>query len=410
MAPAVVDQLEAVEVDEEHRHLGAGPGRPGQGLAEAFGHQHPVGEPGEGVMDGLVGQLELCLLALAHVAYGRRDQHALLGPQRREADLDRELAAVGPAGVEVEFGPHGPGVEVGGVPPPVEGVAILEPVGEEELDGLADELVATPAEQLLRLAVDEDDAPVAVGDHDAVWCRLEQIPELLFLLLEHLGPVVDQRHGVAPPAQQHLHQGGDQQGGDEPVTEEQPWSLAGQRAHQRPVRRHDDQPALGAELHGVVHRAPRDGQGPGGQHDLIGLGPGAGVQHRLDLAERLRGGEPAALTGRGQDGLAVDHRAARSGVDPQGPADPALAGRSREDGGDGDPVAVSRPADHGGRLHAQLLARREARPPGGDHHEAAGLFPDQGHRAGSGGDGGVPSGRRAEHVRVAVGGVGHGGQ
>ena len=180
VTPAVVDQLETVEVDEQHRHLAARPAGAGQGLVEPLGQQHAVGQPGQGVVDGLVGQLELGQLALAHVPHRRRHPHPLLRPQRGEADLDGELRAVGPAGVEVEVGAHRPQFEIRRrVGLAVNEVTSPEALGQQHLHRLPDEMVPAPAEQLLRLAVDQHDPPVPVDDDDAVGGRLQQIAELL---------------------------------------------------------------------------------------------------------------------------------------------------------------------------------------------------------------------------------------
>ena len=56
VAPDVVDALELVEVDEEHR---GGPGLPGQRVLEAVEEQGAVGQPGEGVVQRGPAQLVL---------------------------------------------------------------------------------------------------------------------------------------------------------------------------------------------------------------------------------------------------------------------------------------------------------------------------------------------------------------
>src|SRR5690242_6331746 len=63
MAVAVVDQLEVVEVEEQHRYLAAAPG---EGVREPIHEQHAIREAGEGVVEGLV--LEL-LLQLPELPY-----------------------------------------------------------------------------------------------------------------------------------------------------------------------------------------------------------------------------------------------------------------------------------------------------------------------------------------------------
>ena len=50
VAQAVVDDLEAVEVEEQDRHGGPMTGRPRQGLVELLDEQNPVGQPGEGIV------------------------------------------------------------------------------------------------------------------------------------------------------------------------------------------------------------------------------------------------------------------------------------------------------------------------------------------------------------------------
>ena len=73
VAQAVVDELEVVEVQEQHGQRRQRPRRPGQGVLEAVPEQGPVGQPAQGVVEGLVLQLLLQALALGHVAQGEHD-------------------------------------------------------------------------------------------------------------------------------------------------------------------------------------------------------------------------------------------------------------------------------------------------------------------------------------------------
>src|SRR5689334_10065841 len=75
-------------------------------------------------------------------------------------------------------------------------VPVAEPLGQQHLDRLADELLPVPAEERLGLAVDEHDAPVPVDDDHAVGGRLEQVPELFL----HPAPVGDVLGGPPEPA------------------------------------------------------------------------------------------------------------------------------------------------------------------------------------------------------------------
>ena len=56
VAEAVVDELEAVEVEEHHGHVVSAPRRPAQGHLEAVHEELAVGQAGERVVDGGVGQ------------------------------------------------------------------------------------------------------------------------------------------------------------------------------------------------------------------------------------------------------------------------------------------------------------------------------------------------------------------
>jgi hypothetical protein len=94
--------------------------------------------------------------------------------QRAEADLDRKLGAVVAASVELEVGAHLARPRIGHVPRAVREVDAAEALGDEELDGAAEQLAAVVAEELLGAPVDKADATLGVGEHDRVGCRIEQ--------------------------------------------------------------------------------------------------------------------------------------------------------------------------------------------------------------------------------------------
>ena len=86
MAPAVVDDLEAVEVEEEDRVLGAVDGLAGERLRDARGEESAVRQPGERVVVGLVAEL---LLQLGHLRQRALEpsvleQHARVARERLE--------------------------------------------------------------------------------------------------------------------------------------------------------------------------------------------------------------------------------------------------------------------------------------------------------------------------------------
>ena len=77
VAQAVVDRLEAVEVEEENRAGLLAALDPGQRQAQAIEEERSVGKVGQGVVRGLAGELELGALALDGVADGPPQQVAV---------------------------------------------------------------------------------------------------------------------------------------------------------------------------------------------------------------------------------------------------------------------------------------------------------------------------------------------
>ncbi len=59
VAETVVDGLEIVEVEEQHRHHPTGATAPLHGVLHSLGEQHPVGQLGQGIVEGLVPEFLL---------------------------------------------------------------------------------------------------------------------------------------------------------------------------------------------------------------------------------------------------------------------------------------------------------------------------------------------------------------
>ena len=78
VSQAVVDHLEIIEINEQQGELAVGPAGKDDALGEPVLGQIAVGQPGQGVVGGLVGQLFLILLALGDVVL--------------DADVVRDLA------------------------------------------------------------------------------------------------------------------------------------------------------------------------------------------------------------------------------------------------------------------------------------------------------------------------------
>src|SRR3954468_17886003 len=99
--------------------------------------------------------------------------HAPVGGDGGERDLTRELAAVLPAGVEVEARPHRPRTGRVEVVLAVIHVTGPEPVRHQRLDRPAHQLSPSVSEDRLRAGVDELDLAVLVHAHHRVRGELE---------------------------------------------------------------------------------------------------------------------------------------------------------------------------------------------------------------------------------------------
>jgi hypothetical protein len=147
------------------------------------------------------GELLFGPLLLADVAHGGRDEHALVGLERAEADLDRELAPIPPKSVELELCTHRTDARRREVPRPVRGMTGTEPLRHQHLLGLADQLFGVVAEQILGARVHELDRTVGIDDHHRIRRGLEQPAE----------------HRIRTPALGHVardHRGADRRAGD----------------------------------------------------------------------------------------------------------------------------------------------------------------------------------------------------
>ena len=97
VAELVVDQLEIVEVDEQNPHGALGPADPGQRVLHPVAHEHPVGGPGQGVVDDLVGELDTqCPFGLVQPGVGHGDG-GVLGEQRHGPKVVLAVDVVGRA-------------------------------------------------------------------------------------------------------------------------------------------------------------------------------------------------------------------------------------------------------------------------------------------------------------------------
>ena len=151
-------------------------------LAEAF---HPLGlvqlrfQPAAfGVGPEAFG-LGLRFDPVGGVANGGGDERSLAGGDSGQGDVRREGGAVATAPGQLKPGAHRPGrgPGIGHVVVPVPGVKGPGVVGDQHLDGLADQLVAVVPEQPLGLRVHQRDPAVGFDAHHGVGRCFQQSGE-----------------------------------------------------------------------------------------------------------------------------------------------------------------------------------------------------------------------------------------
>ena len=94
MAERVVHGLEVVEVGEEDRHRAVAARLPGERVRDTVAEEGAVGEAGQRVVEGLVLELHLELLAQRDVVDERTEVDVVAGPHRPDGQLGQELVAV----------------------------------------------------------------------------------------------------------------------------------------------------------------------------------------------------------------------------------------------------------------------------------------------------------------------------
>ena len=155
MAQAIVDQLEAVQVQKEQGQAAAFAHGLLQGLLQAVHQQHAVGQSGEGVVPGLAPHGVLGLAAAGDVAHG--------------GHVGR-LALV-KAGPRAGFHEHGLAGQAGALQLQHAAAVLLFleallVLGDEEAEKVgAQQLALAPAEDGFEAAVDREDGAVDMDGH-----------------------------------------------------------------------------------------------------------------------------------------------------------------------------------------------------------------------------------------------------
>ena len=177
-------QLEFAAISAEHEQLaGVAFEHRRQQLRRSLHHPLEM-QFGEGLLAEAAHRLlvahllERCLAAVGgrHVAHvGGRDRRALLVLEGRQADLDRELAAVAPLPGQAHADTHRPRIGVRHEVGAVLVVHSTEALRHQRLQRQAHHAAFVVAEHGLGASVHANDAAARIDDHDAVRRCLDQL-------------------------------------------------------------------------------------------------------------------------------------------------------------------------------------------------------------------------------------------
>ena len=203
---AVVDRLEVVEIQEQdgQRRL-AQPAGAIERVLDPIGEERPVGEPGQRIVQRLVAQLCLELLAGRDVVDEGVETDRSTALRRPDRELHRELVAVAMDRIQLHPSRQDASLARLGVPAQSLAVGCTLLLRDDELRQLdADRLGTRPSEGHLCLVVPVLDRPGAIDGHEGIARRLDDHALLLLagdqrLLRELGGRDVDQQpleHGM----------------------------------------------------------------------------------------------------------------------------------------------------------------------------------------------------------------------
>ena len=315
VAERVVDFLEAVEIEQQHRHRLVRTPRRVDRLRDAVVEQGPVRQAGQGVVQGHALQLGMLRLALRDVAQHRDADPARVDLHAAQRDVDRNAAAVVAQRHELAR------------------AAVLRPRGERPMmlvrqqpgHGLADQLGRRPPEHALGGAVAGEHGTTRLEGHDRIEAAVDQ-------LAGH--PVVDRQRGRLParPPRPALrlaqHRAGERQHQPEP-------GGGGVEHDRRPRLQQHRKADQGRDRPGEQREPARPGeaheQRPEQHHEQRAAErdrPAADMAERPVLAQGLEG---ERLDDRSRQGPVTRHAEPVAELDRGGADQHPLAGDQRRD-------------------------------------------------------------------------------
>ena len=175
MPQAVVDDLEAVEVEEQQRHIAAD--ALSKSVGETVGEQGAVGEAGQWILEGLPSELFLVVLALADVAVVE-NQAVSVVDVGGAADGHLEGRRLAVCADEVQFDERRPDVRVEAAADGLDRPVLVRRHDQVEEAG-ADQGVGVVAQGAFDGRALVGDPPVGVDQREDVRCVVHHGPEPL---------------------------------------------------------------------------------------------------------------------------------------------------------------------------------------------------------------------------------------
>jgi hypothetical protein len=354
VAEAVVDALEAVDVQEEGGEAVLRPApEAGQAGGQPVHEQGPVGQAGQRVVEGAVPQPLLGAAAVGDVgADGGRAQHLALGVAQHGVAPGDEAPVAG-LGEDLGLGvgldlaaddvlPEGPPRGL----PSLLGHEAREPV-------VPDHLVLHAAQQLQQVIVAVRDGALQVEEDGHELHVVQDLPQAALRLAQRvvgelaLGDVEGGGHGRGPALDLHRCE----REVDPPrlAAPGQKLQLEARRGRARPLR----------EQAGVAEPRPSVGMGQVPElhgQQLGGLAPGQGLQGRVDVAQAF------ALEDEHRSRLALRQCAeARLAVAQRGLRGLALADVAGDQHGAGVQAVLLEGRDRQAHVHARAVGRAQRR-------------------------------------------------
>jgi len=124
--------------------------------------------------------------ALGDVADDAYNKISLIGSGRAYADFRGELTSILPSADQIRSSTHWPYARPGAIDSAMSDVRFSEPLRQQNLHGLAEQLNRVVAEQLLSLRVSQCYGAIRIHDHNGIRRGRQKVSEYCFVVIDSL--------------------------------------------------------------------------------------------------------------------------------------------------------------------------------------------------------------------------------